>query len=298
MTIRLQIVSPARSAQALRITATPQMPTVTCGARLENYSGGTVTFNWTVTIAWTGRGASTRHQFTGRTTAQNASTSNWQVRFGSTFYGGNVTVAVEARTQQGASYRAQVSPVQILGTQPGRATILAELGTSPWYIRRIGQHESGLVQFQSSGQPLLNTTGDGGVGILQITGRNQSDQDVWNWKHNIATGKTLLAGQAGTATAFWNRQVTQFNQWNAAHAAAQVAAPNDVTYGSITFSFNPTGSQKSFADAIAIKMFNGAAHHFISWDNVGAHAAHPRWHLNTTNNFGRNYVERICNTAV
>ena len=118
MTVRLQIVAPARSAQALRITAIPQMPTVTCGARLDNYSGGTATFNWTVTIAWTGRGASTRHQFTGRTTAQNGNTSNWQIPFGSTFYGGNVTVAVEARTQQGADYRAHVSPCRFSEPNP------------------------------------------------------------------------------------------------------------------------------------------------------------------------------------
>lgn len=293
----LELLSPQRSATPWRITADPRMPEITCSARVNDYAGGTVSFAWTVTIDWRGQGTRTNARFAGTSMARNSEPTRWQVPFNNQFFGGDVTVTVEARTQQGQTYRASGSPCRILGTQPSETLIQVAVGNHPWYASRIARHESGLRQFDGSGNPVLNTLGDGGVGIMQITGANQTSEDVWNWRHNVATGLQLLRNQAQIARTFWDRQVSQFNTWNASHPNAQITPPDDVTYNGITFSFNPSGIQHSFMDAIAIKMFNGATAHFIVWDNVGQNAQSPRWRLNPLNNFGRNYVERVCQTA-
>jgi hypothetical protein len=297
----VEIITPAVSKQPLKITATPTMPEIKCSARVPGHTGGTVTFKWEVTISWTGTGTSTRGQFKGTSTAKNSEVSTWTVPFGKDFYGGKVTVTVVARTQKGKTDSAKVSPFSIVGTQPAKNQILSAIGTSPWYLQRMAKHESGLTQFKSDGQPLLNTTGDGGVGIFQITGRNQTAQDVWNWKHNIKSGKAVDQRNRTGAQGFWNRQVSQYTAWNAALTAKKkplVPAPSDEAYTNVTFSYSPTGNKKPFSDAIAIKMFNGAVRHFIVWYNIDNYAAKPEWRFNRTNSKGRNYVQRVCNEAV
>jgi hypothetical protein len=297
MAIRLEITAPQPGKDPLKITAQPRMPAVSCGACLREYSNGTVTFFWTVTISWKGNGTSSSRQFTGSSTARNSDATSWDVPFGGVIIGGDVAISVQAKTPQGQSYLAQSSPIKIVGTQPTADAILQAIGTDPWYISRIARQENNLRQFDGDGAPSLNSEGDGGAGIFQVSGSDQTYQDIWDWTHNIASGKKILASKTSGASSFWDRQVKQFNDWNTAHPKAPVAAPADLTYNDVTFSFDPKGTNRSFADAIAIKMNNGATTNFISWNNVGANADNPQWRINDTNEKGRNYVKAICDTS-
>ena len=293
LTPDLELIAPHPLDGSQKISSEPKMPDIDCQARLWRFHDGEVTFEWTFHVEFVGRGCTTTGTYTGTSRAMNDSVTTWRVPFGDEFRGGEVTVEVTAREPTGHTYTKSVLAYRIEGEEPSNAEKTTEIGTGtqPWYIRQIAQHESGIRQFLPDGMPKLNVSpGDGGAGIFQITGANQLPNHVWNWKENVAKAKSIIHDNSLAATTFWNRQVQQFNQWNADHPGATVAPPHDVTYGSTTFSFSPTGNQKSFADAIAIKMFNGAAHHFIVWKNNGADASHPFWRIDPTPNYVSNVL--------
>jgi hypothetical protein len=186
-----------------------------------------------------------------------------------------------------------IEPYKIIGENPSLEALRRELGNQPWYIEKIAYLESRFRQFNDEGYPLPCAAGDGGFGLFQITPAMPSH--MWNWKKNIRAGKEKISRSQELAGIFWNRQVCQFRKWNDNNPADPVAVPEHVTYGSVTFSFEPVGHERSFADAIEIKCFNGAPVHFISWLNVGRFVQSPRWSIAA----GRNdYVKRVCEVCV
>jgi hypothetical protein len=69
-------------------------------------------------------------------------------------------------------------------------------------MRRIFCQESGQTQF-SGDCPLWSSDNAKGAGIGQIT--PASDDEVWNWKINVASGKAKLASTRAIAAAFPGR---------------------------------------------------------------------------------------------
>ncbi|MFB3906710.1 MAG: hypothetical protein ACE15E_25010 [Acidobacteriota bacterium] len=173
--------------------------------------------------------------------------------------------------------------------------------TSYWFAKRMANHESGYRQFDSLGYPLPNGGHDGGYGLFQVTPPSSAAQ-YWNWKANVTKGKSILDSKRDAptsgATAFWDRQVQQFSDYNAGNPQNPVQPPESSIEGTFTFAYAPAAGEKSYRDAIWIKQFNGAAANYISWKNTGLLPGEaPYWKLNKTNESGINYVNRVCTTS-
>ncbi len=142
--------------------------------------------------------------------------------------------------------------------------------------------------------PLEGSKHDIGYGIFQLTNPVPSDIQFWSWKENVNAGKSMIGDKVMYADGFWNNQIAQFNAWNNTHDP-DIAAPANTTDGGITFSYSPTGNQKSYADAIAIKAYNGTSlGNYIVWQD--ADPLHPFWPKHEINEDGVNYVNLICST--
>jgi hypothetical protein len=104
--------------------------------------------------------------------------------------------------------------LQILGQNPDRRTVSAFVSkelTVPqqWpsntqynyhsIIRKIINHESQVRQFHESGVPLWSMDGARGVGMMQITAPQPSDDEVWDWRENIRGGARVFSQKLGTA---------------------------------------------------------------------------------------------------
>jgi hypothetical protein len=289
----LEITAPAPGDSAPRfIDASPKMPVEVLRARVKKLSSGTVSFAWTYKAEFKGDGAacSTTKTWSATTTAVGSAETSWTVPFGNEIYGGKVTIKVVATLPNGKSCSLQISPYEIRGTNPSCAVVLSTIGGAPWYLQQIAKHESGLKQFTSAGMPLLSSAGDCGGGIFQVTPRSASD--LWNWKANIQSGATIIGDKISIAESFWADQVEQWEQWNTDNPTQTVPEPAETTYGNATFSLSPTSGEHSYADALAIKCFNGCAVHFLVWKNNGLDPGQlPFWKFDVGPN---NYVEKVC----
>jgi hypothetical protein len=126
---------------------------------------------------------------------------------------------------------------------------------------------------------------------------------LWDWQMNIDVGKYILQQKHDEplkgAHAFWAEQVRQFRAWNDSHDPDK-APPANTTFNGYTFAYEPTGTQKSYEDAIWIKYYNGAYEgHYIAWKNDGPYVDNPEWQFHRLNNApekgGYDYVEKVCN---
>jgi hypothetical protein len=223
------------------------------------------------------------------------------VPFNGEFLGGDVTVKVVVQVNGKTLTDTKVHKIK--GTQPSSDSIKGEVDrimspTVYWFAKRMANQESAYRQFDSQGYPLPNSKGDGGYGIFQITPPNSADQ-YWNWKANVAKGKSVLDlkrdDPSKGANVFWNSQVQEFNQYNADHPTAPIQPPPSTTEGDFAFAYTPTGYQKSYRDAIWIKQYNGASANYIAWKNTNLSEGElPYWKFNKTNEDGINYVNVIC----
>jgi hypothetical protein len=292
----LEVISPEPD-ETCRISQVPEMPQIVAKVRLNNYAGLLVQFDWKLTIEWTGNAYSTKSPLYRQLTfAAKDEVSTWNIDFGTDFYGGDATLEVEAIISEGPSgYKRIPSPkivFKILGEQPDVATVKAAIGSDPWYLRRMVAAESEIKQFAEDGTPLECGRNDGGIGIFQITSKKfRKPVHAWNWRSNVEEARREMQSHLKEAQHWWDRQMSQFNQWNAQHPTATVKPPEPVKYNDITFSHQPAGTQRPFAEAIAIKMYNGARRHFIFWDNVGPKAQSPSWTVDEGEN---DYVEHVC----
>jgi|GEM_PF-3486514 len=171
-------------------------------------------------------------------------------------------------------------------------------GNPPWFLYQLIRQESlpDFAQFRpSDSMPVWGAPN--GWGVMQI--ENAAYEELWNWTANVTRGHVILEEKKGAAYPFWNAQVSQWQQWNAANPGQEVGvAPTPHTVNNCTFGMDanglpPTG-MRYFADAIWIKQYNGASlGNYIVWDNV-TDPNNPNWRFNPVNNLMRNYVSDVC----
>lgn len=280
-----------------------QMPAITLEATASpsDIPLSTLTFHWRMTI---------NHSQDGKTTTQvsipSSGTVNikgynkWTPNWGDVVAGGNnVKVYVSVSNESGSVPPTQKGGFKILGENPTAAQIAAEAGIDPWFIVRQIHHESTNRQFSPSpGEPLKNGNG---FGLMQVDNPAPSDAALWDWQQNITEGHQVLTLKQASSTIFWNRQITEYTQYNAQFGVVPVAVHADVVVSDITFSHNPTGTQKPFFDGVWMKQYNGASGgNWMAWKNTNLpQGTAPYWQNNplstgTPTRPARNYVELVC----
>jgi len=211
----------------------------------------------------------------------------------------NPTVSAYWPDNADSKYKHQKTGYKILGANPSREEAFNLMGTQPWFIQGLANHESGVRQFVANpGKPLWGFPD--GWGIMQTDPPSQRD-DVYKWTSNIPEGINRVNYKLTIISPFWDQQVRQFTAWNLAHPNALVPAPPDASEGTCMFSYSPAGSQHSFEDAMWIKAYNGSSKPdgssfhsgaYIYWENA---TDPPHWQIVNTNNKGEDYVEFVCN---
>jgi hypothetical protein len=192
------------------------------------------------------------------------------------------------------------------------------LGETPWFVKRVAKQESGTpdrsttyYQFNELGtigadwdanlRDEPNYGYPDGWGIYHPDPPS-SGQVLWDWKVNVQEGMTRLktkhdtpdgcsGGSCRGAHRFWEEQKNQFLLWRESHPTP--TSTREIRYNDITFYYPERIGDKSFEEAIWLKMYNGAEpHHFISWDDTDVD--NQDWSYNETNSAGRNYVSEVC----
>ena len=173
------------------ISSAPAMPTVTATA--NNVTPGHATVSWVARVAYT----SSSGVCSGGPQFPSPSVSGHGTTFRPTFaglYGGELTITATC-SALGHTNSTVSKTVRVNGTQPDDLAIVAQLGSvgvpfDSADLRRIGCLESSLTQFRPSpGPPYMGGGGD--AGIMQICHRRTA-ADIWNWRSNIETGRSIL----------------------------------------------------------------------------------------------------------
>ena len=251
------------------------MPKITLTADLSNAGTASgLTFSWTFEASYGAYGGTT----TGSTRS-----GTWKPNWGNDLYGGDVTVTVST-VVNGSRIEDSVDGYAIHGLNPTSKQLKTHMG-DPWFFAKLVRAESSCLQFfPSRGGPPRS---DGaGYGLTQIT-HNPSRTIVWNWTKNIEQGKSRLEDFMSTADTFWAEQVKQWRAHNEALGEGGVEVPPPNPPGRrarATFGYNVAG-KKSFADGIAMQMYNGngpTGAHWVAWKD-------SKWKFNEP----KDYVERV-----
>ena len=174
------------------ITKDPKMPDITPQARLENYNGGTVNFEWNLRVQWEGPdGRRFDDSFHGNKSAQNSNVSSWPVDWNKMIRGGDeITLDVTA-TAGGKAYHETVNHgFKIVGLNPSKSAIKSAITESdPLAIEVIIFKESSWRQFKKNRDfPVWGYPN--GYGLMQIDNSPAAtDEQVWDWKANLAGGE-------------------------------------------------------------------------------------------------------------
>jgi hypothetical protein len=269
---------------ALWITATPAMPPLTAAllaAPGQPALSGTV--SWQIVFNYAGAGDYAWPCWLPPTTL--SASTPWDITGSmSGICGGSVTL-----TYTYGSFSGSFS-FSVLGYNPYPTTVKNQLGTSPWFLQQLANHESGYAQFLANGQP--NFGAPNGFGIMQLDPPSSTYQ-LWDWKQNVAEGISRL--NTLNADSFWANQVQAWDAFNALYPSAYVYPPNDEQEGPCTFSMSPTGGNSHpFSDAVWIKRYNVGARRpevqYIRFVTLGGSGS---WQINQT----PNYVQLVCQTA-
>jgi hypothetical protein len=115
--------------------------------------------------------------------------------------------------------------------------------------------------------------------------------ELWTWTTNVGDGLSLNTSNGTAAATFWASQLTAWQKYNATPGNEQVPMQANVSDGPCVFSYTPSGGQHPFSDGIWIKMYNsGSSYPFIQW-------AGSSWSVSLTNNYGFDYIGRVCSTT-
>jgi outer membrane protein OmpA-like peptidoglycan-associated protein/peptidoglycan hydrolase-like protein with peptidoglycan-binding domain len=205
-TAQIQIVSPADNTQ-FAITDAPRMPAINAEARIVGITPDptpSAAFEWTAQIRFDARTCvfGPNRQINPPDIVQTVVGGRFTPNFTS-IRGGELTLIVRASIG-GQILEARTTGLRIAGTNPQRVDVQQALPHAT--LRRIACQESsstrrhrahpfaGQRQFDAppnggvSDCPLFSSDGAGGVGIMQITNPLPTDDDVWNWRQNVATG--------------------------------------------------------------------------------------------------------------
>jgi hypothetical protein len=130
---------------------------------------------------------------------------------------------------------------------------------------------------------------------MQVDNPAPTDRALWDWHQNITEGRAVLTTKHASSQTFWNEQVRQFNLYNANPNNIPVGVHDPLDVSDITFSHNPTGTEKPFLDGIWLKQYNGATRgNWMAWKNTNLPAGTlPHWQNNPLNILSRDYVELV-----
>jgi hypothetical protein len=334
------------------IDPAPQMPSMT--ASIMSLDGSAVTGNatWQMVTTFpyftrigssqTAVPAPPASQTTPTTRAQQAANQAWVPLFSSILGGG---------TDLLWTYNGAAQPVlefKICGRNPAFSDIddamnVASINeTTYWFQRNIAIHETDESQFcdvasRTGGAPYCNKSANSGSPILGAPagyGLTQLDPTpsvdaIWNWQSNIAQGQVRIGGDGigggHDGYSFWERQVTQWKQFNDAQTdpnkkvkmAVDPPTNDPTTYRNppslydllkspnCTFTMSLEGDGATtvntgqanpawLGDAILMEQQGGAPHNYISWDNQPPNNLTPRWSFNKGNSVSKNIVYEFC----
>jgi hypothetical protein len=194
---QLVVIYPTDESKAPKdITKDPKMPDITAKAKLENYNGGTVNFQWNLRVQWEGPdGRQFDDSFPGNTTAKNSEVSPWPIGWNGKIRGGDeITLDVTAAAG-GKVYDQTINHGFIIkGTRLDPSIVKSGLSL-PQQVMVYLESSPKWQQFKADGFPSFGAPH--GYGLVQLdnippSGRHASDDEVWNWKLNRATGVDVL----------------------------------------------------------------------------------------------------------
>ena len=220
----------------------------------------------------------------------------------------------------------------IRGTNPSETQIKTYMDsqgyrTSYWFIVRMTRAESSMLQFGAgtayktvkltktdtapSGEPTYGPPHGFGLKQLdnwgpQANPRHATPQQIWNWKANIDGGVEVIESKRPEVNNARTADEEKIRRWNDAnpdnkvsdnlHIGDEDTGKSTIQEGSVTFSANPTGTQKNIYDAVWIKMFNGGegAAHIYYKVSPDTPTSKPKRRINRTDSSGRDYVGAVC----
>lgn len=181
------------------ITKDPKMPDITPQARLENYNGGTVNFEWNLRVQWEGPdGRKFDDSFHGNTTAEYSNVSSWPIDWDKMIRGGDeITLDVTA-TASGKVYDKTVNHGFVIkGDNPDRTAVKALLTVEEQVIAYM---ESRFRQFRDDKSfPIFGAPH--GYGLMQLDPPD-NNEEVWDWKANAKEGQSRFAKKENLATKY------------------------------------------------------------------------------------------------
>jgi hypothetical protein len=142
----------------------------------------------------------------------------WIPDFGTSIVGGKITVYVIG-IYQGIELPAEKNIYKIQGENPTQSQIFGVLNDVKLQV--ICWEESKHRQFSGTrytgkGDPLPNSTGDGGYGLMQLTNPTPSEKQMWEWDSNAQGGISI-----------WNTKVTTANNY---YTTTKVNFPEATTW--------------------------------------------------------------------
>jgi hypothetical protein len=190
--------APARpGVNVVAITGTPQMPLLSFRANVQGADPLVVfqtKFDWVLQIEFSALACRNGPNRSINQTIRQSDTGAVLIPIFSLIRGGSLTVSVSA-TINGKVIRDRISGTRIVATNPTRAELFSALPNNT--MRRMALQESGGKQFAAANggvSPCPLWSGDrlGGVGIFQITIPRPKDDEVWNWRSNVAKGLEIF----------------------------------------------------------------------------------------------------------
>ncbi|APW62202.1 hypothetical protein [Paludisphaera borealis] len=273
----ISLIAPAAGTH-FAIDGNGDMPVITAEARivgLPTSTAASIPLTWTVRVRFTasvcphGPARNINHP----DIVQTAVGSTFRIPF-SEVRGGTLSIRVRA-TIAGRHVEAHSANLDIRGTNPTSADLNAALPHVT--LRKIARQESGGGrQFAAAADggvgkcPLWSGDNLGGVGIMQITVPRPTDDQVWNWRANVAEGVRIFQQKVAAARGYpaqvrrsqgFQTLVAQFNA--AHHKHGQAAIPIDLP--DFTTGDFDTNLQQLELDSI--RGFNG----FGGRDRFGLH---------------------------
>ena len=174
------------------ITKDPKMPDITAKAKLENFKGDSVHFQWNLRVQWEGPdGRQFDDPFPGNTAAKNSQVSQWPIYWNNMIRGGDELTLDVTATAGGKVYDKTVDHGFVIkGDNPDKAVVREGLTTEEQVFIYM---ESRFRQFKKNkdfpyfGDP--HGYGLGQIDNIGRTGRHATDEEVWNWQVNRETSK-------------------------------------------------------------------------------------------------------------
>jgi hypothetical protein len=224
---KIKIDSPLMNAQySIDATPGPLMPEIICQAHLEGVPTewqDNLIFKWEITLT---------HDFVKIVNGNPITTTislvksgevvgpnEWVIDWGTDFCGGNVLVdcSVLYGEETIKAHLTVADNITVKGTNPNGLYLYPYLRYGFNYdemgrqMEVIANKESGYCQFYNSGIPKYS--GDGGVGMMQITEGSTDPNIFWNWQANVDRGKAILVDKWAASADWFDRQMNGQNHF-------------------------------------------------------------------------------------